>query len=188
MSIETAARLQNLDLMARQISTQISGARRAAVLPGASGQPPVPSVDRGSRKAEENALALRRGLEQAEILAKRPSRLPIPSPSRVSSGDRAPRKDDGAKVALKRNLDEVEDLLRTRTEALYGERLRPPGDEQRAQSLLVRTRNLLKETREQLAAAQKRAEEAEEYLAALHDILRINLDFGRTSVAALTRR
>ena len=133
MSLETATRLQHLDLMARQISTQISGARRAADLPS-------------------------------------------PTELRIQSGDRQSRKAEDYNLALRRGLEEIENLLRARTEELQGERLRSREDEQRSRSLLI-------ETRDQLAVAEKRAEEAEEYLCALH-----NLDFARTHEAALTRR
>ena len=137
MSPETATRLQHLDVMARQISTQISGAGRGPDLPGAS-QPRLRFGDLGSRKAEGYDLALRRGLE------------------------------------------EIENLLRARTEELHGERLRSREEERRSLSLLT-------ETRDQLAVAQKRAEEAEEYLCALHKLIRSNLDFARPHEAALTR-
>lgn len=137
MPPETATRLQHLDLMARQISAQISCARRTPDPPSPS-QTRMRLSDRRSRTAEEYDLALRRGLE------------------------------------------EIENLLRARTEELQGERLRSREEERRSRSLLT-------EARDQLAVAERRADEAEEYLCALHKLIRDNLDFGRTHEAALTR-
>lgn len=137
MSPETATRLQHLDVMARQISTQISGAGRAPDLPGSS-QP------------------------------------------RLRFGDRISRKTEGYDLALRRGLEEIENLLRARTEELQGERLRSREEKRRSLSLLT-------EMREQLALAEKRAEEAEEYLCALHKLIRNNLGFARPHEAALTR-
>ncbi len=179
MSLETAARLQDLELMARQISTQISGSGRPNGSPGIS---PLRSASCGSRNAEEYILALRRGLDEAGNHATRPCRPPSPSSSR----DLGPRKADDSTLAPRRGSEEGS--LRARTEQLHGERLPSQGDEQTTQMLLQRTRTLLSETRDQLAAAQKRAEEAEEYLSALHQLIRHNLDFSRTNAAALTRR
>lgn len=187
MSLETAARLQNLDLMARQISTQISGDRRPAAL-ASLGFARIRSSEPGRPRAEENILALRPRLDEAETPARRHASLPSLSQPRAQPGDSGPRRRDENAVALKRGLEEAESLLRIRTQELHGERLRSQGDEQRAQNLLLRTRTLLEETRDQLAAAQKRAEEAEEYLCALYQLIRVNLDFGRANEAALTPR
>ena len=185
MSLETAARLQDLDLMARQISTQISAAGRPVGLPSLS-VARSRLRERGLPRAEETILALQRRLDEVKDLARCPARLPTPSQPSARPGDGGRPEREKNTIPLKRGIEETDGLLGP--QELHGEGLRSQGDEQRAQTLLLRTRTLLKETRDQLAATQKRAEEAEGYLSALHQLIRINLDFGRASEAALTRR
>jgi hypothetical protein len=163
MRSDTVTRQEEFGALARQISAQLSHS------PTRGENVVRPAFAKQGALTPDQVSALNSIVRAADMMSARQERIQFT--------ERRSQEAEEQNIALRRQLTDTEDLLRIRTEELQRERKRSAESEQRSATLLDKAQLMLAETQEQLAVAEKRANQAEEYLAALHDLIRENLEF-----------
>jgi chromosome segregation ATPase len=161
-----AIRQDELGDLARQIASQLKpdgAARSENVL--------RPSFQRQSAQPAtrpEQVAALNAIVKAADLIGARQEQL--------QATERRATEAEEQVVALRRQINDLEMKLRTALDLAQRERKRAEDLEQRSAEMLDRTQAMLTDASEQLAASEKRANQAEDYLANLQSLIRDRLE------------
>lgn len=160
-----AIRQDELGDLARQIASQLKpdGAVRPENVLRPAFQRHQSQATRPEQVAALNAI-----VKAADLIGNRQEQLLL--------SERRAQDAEEAAALLRRQLNDVEGKLRTALDLAQRERKRAEDLEQRSAELLDRTQAMLAEASDQLAAAEKRATQAEEYLATLQSMIRERLE------------
>ena len=156
-----AIRQDELGDLARQIASQLKpdGASRAENVLRPKFQRPQSQATRPEQVAALNAI-----VKAADLMGSRNEQLLMT--------ERRAHDAEEQVLMLRRQMNDLEVKLRTALDLAQRERKRAEDLEQRSAEMLDRTQAMLTEAGEQLAASEKRAEQAEEYLATLQTVIR----------------
>ena len=160
MRSESTVRQDELGDLARQIASQLKTGDRENVL--------RPSFNRPAAPRPEQVAALNSIVRAADLIGNRHEQL--------LTLERRAQDAEELSAHLKKQVSDYEDKLRAALDHLQRERRRSEDLEQRSADMLDRTQQMLTDAGERLAASDKRAAQAEEYLAALQSMIRERLD------------
>lgn len=160
-----AVRHDELGDLARQIASQLKpdgGMRPENVL--------RPTFQRQSGQATrpEQVAAMNAIVKAADLMGSRHEQVLL--------SERRAQDAEEQVTLLRRQLNDVESKLRTALDLAQRERKRAEDLEQRSAEMLDRTQSMLSDASEQLVSAEKRATQAEEYLASLQSLIRERLE------------
>lgn len=160
-----AIRQDELGDLARQIASQLKPDG-----PSRSENVLRPAFHRQQSQATrpEQVAALNAIVKAADLIGSRQEQLLLT--------ERRAQDAEELAALLRRQMNELESKLRTALDLAQRERKRAEELEQRSAELLDRTQAMLSEAGDQLAAAEKRATQAEEYLVTLQSMIRDRLE------------
>lgn len=160
-----AIRQDELGDLARQIASQLKpdgGHRPENVL--------RPTFQKQSAQATrpEQVAALNAIVKAADLMGARHEQVML--------SERRAQDAEEQVILLRRQLNDVESKLRTALDLAQRERKRAEDLEHRSAEMLDRMQSMLSDASDQLAASEKRASQAEDYLATLQTLIRDRLE------------